>query len=50
MNIKGPKGDCNFATFEIDIETGNLVMNKTDDLSLNFEINNIGELEVIING
>lgn len=42
---QGPKGDCNFATFEI--ENGNLIMNKTEDLLLDFELNN-GYLEVII--
>lgn len=49
QNIKGPKGekgDCNFATFSI--ENGNLVMNKTDDLLLNFGLNERGELEVLI--
>jgi len=42
-------GECNFATFEIDIDTGELVMNKTEDLLLDFQIEN-GRLEVIING
>lgn len=42
-------GNCNFATFYIDLETGDLIMNKTDDMSLNFRINTDGYLEVIIN-
>lgn len=49
QNIRGPKGEkgnCNFATFSI--ENGNLVMNKTDDLLLNFGLNERGELEVLI--
>lgn len=40
-------GDCNFATFEIN-ENMELVMNKTTDMLLDFEINENGELEVII--
>ena len=44
-NLKGEKGDCNFATFEI-IE-GRLKMNKPDDLSqINFSLNNNGHLEM----
>ncbi|MBO5138666.1 MAG: hypothetical protein J6B89_03390 [Bacilli bacterium] len=43
---KGEKGDCNFATFSI--ENGNLIMNKTEDLLLNFQLNSKGELEVLI--
>ena len=46
-SIKGEKGDCNFATF--DIEDGNLIMNKDDDMNIDFVINQ-GKLEVIING
>lgn len=41
------KGDCNFATFEIN-DNMELVMNKTADMLLDFEINENGELEVII--
>ena len=44
---KGEKGDCNFATF--DIESGYLIMNKDDDMNIDFVINQ-GRLEVIING
>lgn len=40
-------GDCNFATFEIN-ENMELVMNKTANMLLDFEINENGELEVII--
>lgn len=44
-NLKGEKGDCNFATFEI-IE-GRLKMNKPDNLSqINFSLNNNGHLEM----
>lgn len=49
VNIRGPKGekgDCNFATFTID--NGYLIMNKTDDILLDFSLNANGELEVII--
>lgn len=42
---KGEKGDCNFATFTI--ENGNLIMNKTEDMLLDFELEN-GYLNVII--
>lgn len=51
VNIKGPKGDkgdCNFATFDIDLETGELVMHKTENMLLDFKINENGELVVII--
>ena len=40
-------GDCNFATF--DIEDGDLIMNKDDDMNIDFVINQ-GNLEVIIDG
>lgn len=43
----GENGDCNFATF--DIEDGDLIMNKDDDMNIDFVINQ-GNLEVIING
>lgn len=43
-------GECNFATFEINIETGQLEMNKTEDLLLDFRLNEKGELEVVIDG
>lgn len=46
MGPKGDKGDCNFATFEI--ENGYLIMNKTEDMLLDFNLNKNGELEVII--
>ena len=45
---KGDKGDCNFATFEINLESGELEMNKTEDLLLYFDINSDGYMEVII--
>lgn len=42
-------GNYNFATFEIDISTGNLIMRKTDDMLLQFSLNNTnGNLEVTI--
>lgn len=42
-------GNYNFATFEIDISTGNLIMRKTDDMLLQFSLdNNSGYLEVTI--
>lgn len=44
---KGDPGDCNFATF--DIEDGDLIMNKDDDMNINFVINQ-ANLEVIIDG
>ena len=47
VDLKGEKGDCNFATF--DIEDGDLIMNKDDDMNIDFVINQ-GNLEVIING
>lgn len=37
---KGDTGDCNFATFEINLTTGNLEMNKTEDMLLEFGIEN----------
>ena len=40
-------GECNFATFNINLETGNLEMNKTEDLLLDFAIED-GKLEVLI--
>lgn len=43
---KGEKGDCNFATF--DIIDGNLIMNKTENMLLDFRLNENAELEVII--
>jgi len=42
---KGDPGDCNFATF--DIEDGDLIMNKDDDMNIDFAINQ-GNLVVII--
>lgn len=47
VNIKGEKGDCNFATFEVN-NNMELVMNKTEDMLLEFNLNENGELEVII--
>lgn len=46
---QGPKGDCNFATFEIDPSAGELFVNytKTND-EIEFSINNNGYLEVEI--
>ena len=41
-------GECNFATFNINFETGNLEMNKTETLLLDFDINRDGYLEVIV--
>lgn len=50
INIKGPKGDCNFATFEVNFKTGQLEMTKGDNLeNIEFAIVN-GNLEVEING
>ncbi len=50
VNIKGPKGDCNFATFEVNFKTGQLEMTKGDNLeNIEFAIVN-GNLEVEING
>lgn len=53
VNITGPrglKGDCNFATFDIDLEEGNLIMNKPDSISqIDFALNENGNLEVITN-
>ena len=46
-SLKGENGDCNFATF--DIEDGDLIMNKDDDMNIDFVINQ-ENLEVIING
>lgn len=45
VDLKGEKGDCNFATF--DIEDGDLIMNKDDDMNIDFVINQ-GNLVVII--
>ena len=47
VELKGETGDCNFATFEIN-NNMELVMNKTDDMLLDFRLNNNMELEVII--
>lgn len=41
-------GNYNFATFELDLPTGELIMRKTDDMLLQFNLNNDGFLEVII--
>lgn len=46
---KGDTGDCNFATFEVDLTDGELYLNKPEELTdIDFEINNNGELEVIL--
>ena len=47
VNVKGKKGDCNFATFEVNSNM-ELVMNKTEDMLLEFNLNENSELEVII--
>ena len=45
VDLKGEKGDCYFATFEI--VNGRLKMNKPDELSqIDFRLNNIGHLEM----
>lgn len=46
-DLKGEKGDCNFATFEINNDM-ELVMNKTDDMLLDFELSEDGILSVVI--
>lgn len=47
INVKGDKGDCNFATFEVNSNM-ELVMNTTEDMLLEFRLNNKNEMEVII--
>ena len=47
VNVKGEKGDCNFATFEVNEEM-ELVMYKTENMLLDFRLNENGELEVLI--
>lgn len=44
---KGDIGDCEFATFEVN-NNMELVMNKTEDMLLDFNLNQNMELEVII--
>lgn len=44
---KGEKGDCNFATFEVNSNM-ELVMNKTEDMLLDFSLSEDGILSVII--
>ena len=44
---KGEKGDCNFATFEVS-DTMELVMNKTEDMLLEFILSEDGYLSVAI--
>lgn len=47
--LVGLKGNVMFATFEVDTNTGNLIMNTDEDYSgANFSINRAGELEVTI--
>lgn len=47
VNLKGEKGDCNFATFEVS-DTMELVMNKTEDMLLEFILSEDGYLSVVI--
>ena len=48
-NLKGEAGDCNFATFDIDFDTGELVMYKTSDMLIDFRLDEeSGELFVTI--
>lgn len=43
------KGDCEFATFDIDFDTGELIMYKTSNMLIDFELNEeTGELFVVI--
>lgn len=44
---KGEKGDCNFATFEVNADM-ELVMNKTEDMLLDFSLSEDGILSVVI--
>ena len=37
-NLKGEKGDCEFATFDIDFDTGELLMNKTSNMLIDFSL------------
>lgn len=46
-DLKGEKGDCNFATFEIN-NNMELVMNKTEDMLLDFGLDENSYLYVII--
>ena len=46
-SIKGEKGDCNFATFEVN-NNMELVMNKTEDMLLDFSLSEDGILSVVI--
>lgn len=45
---QGEKGDCNFATFTVEYAFGLLIMNKMEGLLLDFQLNNNGEIEVLI--
>lgn len=47
VDLKGEKGDCNFATFEIN-DNMELIMRKTEDLLLDFKLDENGMLYVII--
>ena len=47
VNLKGEKGDCNFATFEVN-NNMELVMNKTEDMLLDFSLSEDGVLSVVI--
>ena len=44
---KGEQGDCNFATFEVN-NNMELVMNKTEDMLLDFSLSEDGILSVVI--
>lgn len=49
--IKGEKGDVMFATFNIDVENGRLIMTKPKGMKqINFRINENGKLEVLTYG
>lgn len=49
--IKGEKGDVMFATFNIDINDGTLIMTKPKSMKqINFRINENGKLEVLTHG
>lgn len=49
VDLKGEVGDCEFATFDIDFDTGELIMYKTSNMLIDFELNEeTGELFVVI--
>lgn len=50
-DLKGEKGDVMYATFDINVDSGQLEMTTPEDYKgTAFEVNSSGELEVIING